>query len=327
MQLRFLEARPVAEDAVPTAPAGNSVCSAPIANRRVATPVRHYRIGPVSVRLRCDVRDALHDFHRLYRRYESAFPLPDALDVRVEARRSRRSLRAYYYILADGEERFSVRSRNAVLPHIEWAVNCAVMDTLPRYYQIHAGVVARDGVGLILPAQPQSGKSTLVAGLLQRGWRYLSDEFALIDPSTLRLTAYPKAICIKRGSFHVVRRLGLTFAFDRDHNKGVKGRVRFIDPHSIRDDVVSGPVPVRLVIFPKYAGPGSPVLEPVSRARAVFELSRFSFTLTRFRSLAVDLLADVVENASCFRLQAADLGQSCDLIERCFQDAAGGANG
>jgi HPr Serine kinase C-terminal domain len=43
-----------------------------------------------------------------------------------------------------------------------------------------AGVVTQDGLGLLIIGESGAGKSTLAIGLIQRGWRYLSDEVVLL---------------------------------------------------------------------------------------------------------------------------------------------------
>jgi serine kinase of HPr protein (carbohydrate metabolism regulator) len=65
----------------------------------------------------------------------------------------------------------------------------------------HAGVVAKDGVGLIMPAASGSGKSTLAAGLSYRGWQLHSDEFGLLDMETVELVPYPRAVSLKTNQF------------------------------------------------------------------------------------------------------------------------------
>lgn len=274
-----------------------------------------YRIGPLALSLRTTDIRLRRDFHGLYADYAVAAAPPDALLVSVSKRRSPRTLRRTFHISVDGEERFVVASRRAVLPHVEWAINGAAVSTLPGYFQIHAAAVVRNGAALILPAGPGSGKSTLAAGLIHRGWSYLSDEFALIDPQTLHACPFPKALCIKHGSFDRIRRLGLAFSSDQDYVKGVKGRVRFVDPRQLGPQAVGVAAPVRWIVFPKSVGSAAPRLERISRARAAYELARVSFTLARFRGGSLDLLADLAAGAECLVLHAGELSPTCDAIE------------
>ena len=159
------------------------------------------------------------------------------------------------------------------------------------------------------------GKSTLVAGLLPRGWKYLSDEFALIDPSTLYLRPFPKAVCIKAGAFGIVRRMNLPFAGRRYYVKGLKGRVGYINPHDLGPGTIAGPTPVRFVIFPNYVEGREPRLYSLSRARAALSLARCGLNRTVFPNQAIPILSDVVRGADCFRLESGPLADTCELIE------------
>ncbi len=279
----------------------------------------HYRIGPVSVSVRSDLVEVERAFHELYEPYRVHAPARGEFRIEVIAKRSPRSLRRYYHIRGNGEELFTVRHPRSVLPHVEWALNILVSRYLPVCFQIHASVMSRHGVGIILPAPCGRGKTTLAAGLLTRGWSYLSDEFALIDPFTLCLQPYPKALCVKAGSFDTLARMGLPLNTRESYLKGEKGRVAFINPLRVRRDAVADPCPVGLVVFPDYGGDAPPAIEPMSRARAVFELLRVSFSFPRFRTRGLDLLAGVVSKARCYRLRTGDLVKSCELVEACLQ--------
>ncbi len=280
-----------------------------------------YRIGEVEVALRTSLGDVAADFHGLYERHFVDRALPGAIELEVERCWSLRC-RGAYLIRTDGEDRFIVRSRRSVLPHVEWAINAAVAASLPRFYQIHAGVVARDGAGLLLPANPQSGKSTLVARLVTRGWDYLSDEFALIDPRTLRLSPYPKAVCIKHGSFSVLESFGVPLARYPEYDKGAKGRVRLINAQNLRPHETPSNVPVRMIVFPRYADRGQPVVRPVSRAFALFQLLNVSFTFSRFRAQSLDILGELVRGAACCQLETGGIDAACEAIERLWDEAA-----
>jgi hypothetical protein len=97
----------------------------------------------------------------------------------------------------------------------------------PEVVFIHAGVVAHgDGV-IVLPGRSFSGKTTLVAALVEAGATYYSDEFAVIDRSGL-VHPYAKPLSLRgtdyRQKEHSVESLG-----------GVAGR----DPLPIRAVVVT----------------------------------------------------------------------------------------
>lgn len=222
--------------------------------------------------------------------------------------------RRRYEVWADGEHRFTVWNNASVLPHIEWAINWHIMLYQPRYYQIHAGVVECEGQGVILPAGPGSGKTTLTAGLVRSGWRYLSDEFALIDPDDLCLRDYPKALCVKEGSYPVIDAMGLKSSRRRDYQKGQKGRVTFIKPSELNRPGVGGRCPVRHVIFPKYEAGQSPRLTEISRAAAVLRLNEVSFNFRKFRSAGVRIMADICRDARCYELQSGPLVETVELV-------------
>jgi hypothetical protein len=61
---------------------------------------------------------------------------------------------------------------------------------------VHAGAVAFNGRGLILPGRTFAGKTTLVAALIRAGALYYSDEYAVIQPDGL-LTPYHKDLSIR----------------------------------------------------------------------------------------------------------------------------------
>ncbi len=284
---------------------------------------RHYRIGPVPVSLSSILPGVADDFHELYRTYAIPAPIGDEFDIEVIAKRSPRSWRRYYHVVANGERLFSMRNENEVLPHVEWAINTMVATKLSQYLQIHASVVARDGVAIVCPGQPGQGKTTLAAALLKQGWSYLSDEFALFDLETRLLEPYPKALCIKAGSFDVLRQMRLPIDTGRVYYKGEKGRVAMLDPLRVRPDVVAGRCRVGMIVFPEVNHSTTPVIERISRAQSVFELTRCSFNFGRFRTPGFHMLADVVEKAGCYRLRCGHLGTTCDLIEAFFTREGG----
>jgi HprK-related kinase A len=282
-------------------------------NRDTSDPI-HFQIGVVPLTLRSVFKPALHQFRDLYRTCETPTPSPDAIDIRVIRTRNGRSLRRRYEVWGDGALRFTVWDKQSILPHIEWAINWQIMLYLPRYYQIHAGVLNANGQGVVFPASPGSGKTTLTAGLVQRGWKYFSDEFALIDPRSLDLYPFPKALCIKQGSFDTLESLGVDMHSRRHYLKGKKGCVALVSPHELAPDPIAESCPVRHVVFCNYQPDTRPTMREISRADAVIRLNQQSFNFVKFRAQGVRIMADIVRDARCYKLVAGQIHETCDLV-------------
>ena len=299
-----------------TMPQETSSVPAKIARAGAARPEPlHFQIGRVAVSLRCSVRSVRRDFETLYGPYRQARK-PDGA-VELEVRRTGRfpRLRPKYVLRLFGQDHYSVDRASSILPYIEWAVNYGVISANLGYYQMHASVMQHGDMGFVFAGSPGSGKSTLAAGLLARGWKYLCDEFALIDPESGLVHPYPKALCAKADAHPVYRRLGLPLPRARKYLKGAKGLVSFLNPLEVRPDAVGSACPVRCILLPRYEPGAEPELEPISRAECAFLLNGLSFNFSHFRERGIDLLADLVRGAECYRLRSGDIQATCDLID------------
>ena len=92
----------------------------------------------------------------------------------------------------------------AVLDYALWDIHSLVYEHCMDFLFLHAGAVAGGGRRVILPAAPETGKSTLVASLLREGCSYLSDELAPIDPVTSGVYPFPKHIAVARSGLDYI---------------------------------------------------------------------------------------------------------------------------
>lgn len=284
--------------------------------RCVADGYARYRLGRVDLALSSDLDDVTQDIDALYgacRWLGGDTEQTVRIDVRAE--RSHRFARPTYTVYGDGQELWTTRRVNEVLPYVEWGVNWRVISSRTDFLQVHAATLAHDGCGMMLAAKAGSGKSTLAAALLARGWSYLSDEFALIEPVTLRAHPFPKALCIKSGSFDVLEGLGLPLWRRGHYVKVLKGRVGYLSPHRCNAAVETEGVPIRHVILPEYVEGAAPSLHPISRAEAAFALMGIAFNRDAFGPDAVKMLSNVVRGATCFRLRSGAIEPTCELLE------------
>ncbi len=278
-----------------------------------------FRIGVINASVRSDLKEILEDLAVLYGDCCGDFTATDE-PIRMEVRASKRSLLGgpRYDILGDGEALFTRRRPDEALPYLEWGINWRIIATRTEYLQLHAATLACAGQAVVLAGPSGAGKSTLAAGLLARGWKYLSDEFALIDPTTLYVHPFPKALCIKAGAFSAMKRLNLPLWRRRHYVKALKGHVGYISPQDLGGRVGAGGYPIRLVVFPRYADGEQPRVYPISRAQAVFSLGGCTLNRDTFRDRMIPILSRVVRRARCLGLVSGPLEETCDLLEALF---------
>jgi hypothetical protein len=116
----------------------------------------------------------------------------------------------------------------------------AVAEISPRRLFVHAGVVGYQGRAIVIPGTSRSGKTRLVAALLEAGAEYYSDEYAVIDGA---------------GRVHPFAR-----PLDLEDSGGARRKVR---ARELGATVGSRPLPVGLIAVTRY--------EPGARFRPVPE--------------------------------------------------------
>jgi hypothetical protein len=87
-----------------------------------------------------------------------------------------------------------------------------------------------------------------------------------------------------------------------------------VPPRAIRADAVGGAARAALLVFPKYVADASTHLEPISRAEALIEMAKNTFSFRDQSRRALDALAPVVRDAECARLVVGDLDEACAIV-------------
>jgi hypothetical protein len=178
------------------------------------------------------------------------------------------------------------------------------------YLLVHAAAASWRGRGLMFPAPADSGKTTLIAGLIRGGLRYLTDEAALIDQDGT-LHPYPKTLSLRPPSMEVIPELQESLPPEFAWRSRLKYHVR---PQDLRPRAIGRPCPVGYVIVPRYARGSPTVLESLRRPEALMELATNCFNLNRFGAEGLALLAGVVRNAQCYKLSMGDLDGAVTIV-------------
>jgi hypothetical protein len=179
----------------------------------------------------------------------------------------------------------------------------------------HAGGVERGGVACLLPADPESGKTTLTTGLVRAGYSYLTDEAVSFDWKTGEIEPFPKPLSIDPGSQHLFPEL-------RPPARAVDEATQWqVPPRSIRRDAIGNRCRAGFVIFPKYTPDVPTRLESISRGEALVELAKNTFRFREHSRPALDLLSGVVRGAQCYRLTVSTLDDGVDAVARLLEGA------
>ena len=134
----------------------------------------------------------------------------------------------------------------------EWGLNWCVATYQSRYLCIHAAVLEKNGLAVILPAPPGSGKSTLCAMMMLQGWRLLSDEHCMLDPETGQILPCVRPLSLKNNSLAVINRLFPGVNLYQRTEGTHKGTMAYLQPTPVSWTQRHTSATPRLVIFPKY---------------------------------------------------------------------------
>lgn len=192
-----------------------------------------------------------------------------------------------------------------------WDVHDLVSVWVRDFLLIHSGAVSVGGRALLIPAEMDVGKSTLVTALLHAGAQYLSDELGAIDPVTRKVYPYPKRITLDQESLRFFPGLEERLQ-DRAGVMEVL-RQRYVRPEDC-GSTVAAPAPLGAVVFPTPERDGPPRLEPVPASEAAYLLAANARNLYRYERRGVLMLAEACAEAGTYRLSGGTPRERAELL-------------
>lgn len=279
--------------------------------------------GAAVVRVRSGLSVFVRDFHCIYGSFFLAEDTPFA-DFHTEmcaGKGLRAFLKPQSRFLIDGIQPFDPFPREQALPHFEWGVNWCFGQRFNQYVLLHAGVLALGERGVIMAAPPGSGKSTLTAAMMLRGFRLLSDEFGVLCPRTGQLWPMLKPVALKNRSIDVIRAYTDQAILGPVYGGTRKGDVVHLAPDEASVDARRLPARPRLVLFPRFREGAALTTRRLPSEEAFARLAFNSFNYGLLGRISFHAVADVIDACSAYELEYSRLDEAIECLRAMLSES------
>jgi HprK-related kinase A len=281
------------------------------------------RFGPFSLQIRSNLDSYASLVHLLYRPY----PLADSegvhdFHVEISAPQSlRRWFRRQACFSVDGQTAFAPYTVEHAFPALEWGINWCVATRAHHLLLLHSAVVEKNGLAILLPAEPGHGKSTLCTALVHSGWRLLSDEFGMVRPEDGLLLPLPRLIPLKNQSIDVIKKFRPEAIFGPSFYGTRKGTVAHVQPpiESIRRSQETAEP--RWLVFPRWVDAEALQLEPIQKSEAFLMVATNAFNYEVLDATAFRLVTEIVDRCDAYSLIYSSLDEAVSALDKLVEDA------
>ncbi|ADW69211.1 HPr kinase/phosphorylase [Granulicella tundricola] len=167
-----------------------------------------------------------------------------------------------------------------------------VANSAPDHVFVHAGVVAWQGHGLMLPGESFAGKTTLVAELVRAGALYYSDEYAVIDQEG-KVHPYARNLQVRMPGYALQTDMPVT------ELEGIAG---------------TRPLSIALVAFVKFSRDEPWMPDSMTAGMSVLEMLRHTIPVQRTPARVMATLTSMLADASVIRSKRGEAGPAAHAL-------------
>lgn len=207
----------------------------------------------------------------------------------------------------DGETPFQPLPQEQAYPLFETCLNWYIYAEIYNYLIIHAAAVERNGYAAILPAPPGSGKSTLTAALVNRGWRLLTDELTLVSLKTRQIVPLARPISLKNNSIEVIQKFAPESFMAGECHGTAKGTVAYMRPPAPSVARMLEPAIPAWLILPQYEPGVSVSVKLLGKAETFMRLAEGLVNYTVLGRAGFEVLTGLIDAVDCHEFKYGDL--------------------
>ncbi len=277
-----------------------------------------FRTGPFGVSLRTSIPAIARHIEKLYPHSE-ALDNDAFIDFHITTNPVsglRRWLKPQVVFSFDGYKPFKPLPLAQATAAFEWGLNWCIASISHQYLIIHSAVVEKDGLGLMLPGSPGSGKSTLCAALTHSGWRLLSDEMALLSVTDGMIYPVPRPVSLKNQSIQIIKAFAAEAQFGDRVAGTTKGDIEHMYVPEENALQASMGIHAKYLVFPHYQSGCETEVAPLSKGRASMSLIENAFNFNILGHQGFEMISDLVDSLECHDFTYPDLQQALDGIEQ-----------
>ena len=200
----------------------------------------------------------------------------------------------------------------------EMAMNLQVALGERHYLLLHAATVARDGKAIILTGESGSGKSTLSALLMTEGWRFMGDEFALLDPETGLLHPFPRPVSLKNEAMAVMGARLPNNRFGPVMKNTPKGDLRHLIPDVKSIKAMHEPAHPIAILFPSFGQPMD--VRAMGQGEVFVRLTQASTNYTALGERGFHALTNLVKDTPAIAIDYPDTAGGLSLVEQVWAE-------
>jgi HprK-related kinase A len=278
------------------------------------------QVGPAAFRIGSRWQRPVAQLRRLYADY----PTPDIPDftVRLDAPSLLRCF-VRRSVAIDGDYMLPDAAPlpfDQALLAAEMGMNLQMALGWRRHLILHASAVERDGKALIMTGLSGSGKSTLSALLGQNGWRFMGDEFVLIDPDSGMAVPFPRMISLKNSAIAAMEAAADAARFGPLMQGTPKGDIRHLVPPADAIARMGEAAKPALLLFPRFGYDAA--IREVAPGENFMRMTQASTNYVALGEAGFRAMARFVKNIPARAIDYQNGEQAMMLVEQLWTELA-----